>query len=295
MILNSKYKSKVELQFIAKDGFYIKRLENIDLGKFVNKPYANTSHELIFVTKGSLTHLIDGVENITNKGTISVLEKGHIHEFTKSDNTQGYLVRYENEFIPTVGASYKTTFYGHFKGYLRDDSPHQVLSLEEMKNCIMLLDQLEAEFTGPWDFTVNKGIMQHLLIAVILILERRARITKTTRVANTNGNDKEIYHAFIDLLEEHFLAEHSMTYYSNELGISRRKLSEIVKKFHNKTTKRLHVERIMLEAKRLLAYSNLSLKQIAYQLGFEHAPYFSNRFKEELGLTPNQYRRDSSF
>ena len=81
-----------------------------------------------------------------------------------------------------------------------------------------------------------------------------------------------------------------MSYYAKQLGLSRRKLSDIVKKFHKKTAKRVHVERTMLEAKRLLAYSNMNLQQIAYHLGFEHAPYFSNRFKEEYGITPNQYR-----
>jgi len=286
----SSTRRRIEELFRDKEGLCVLRLEDIDFELIINRPYTNTFHEIIIVTEGSVIHSIDGVERILVRGEICALEVGHIHKILKVEMVKGFVLRYKNEFIPSGGTSYKTTFYTCFKGYLGDNEHHLTTTSDELKQCLSLLSQLEREFKQGKNFSVDKGIMQHLLIALVLILERRARITETERVANTKSNDKIIYHEFVELLEKHFLMEHSMTFYANKLGISRRKLSEIIKKFQKKTAKRLHVERIMLEAKRLLAYSNMSLKQIAYYLGFEHPPYFSNRFKEEYHITPNQYR-----
>lgn len=291
MKFKKSVKRKLEQLFRDKDGLCILRLEDIDLNTILNKPYTNTFHEIIFVTEGTLTHSIDGIENKITFPEICTLEEGHVHEILKIENIKGFFVRYKNEFIPSSGTSYKTTFYACFKGYLGDDNHHIVLSSEEMEQCTNMLSLLVSEYLQVGDFSVSKGIMQHLLIALVLILERRARVVQTKRVSNTKNNEKVLYHAFVGLLEKFFLQEHNITFYAQELGLSRRKLSEIIKKFTQKTAKRLHVERTMLEAKRLLAYSNLSLKQIAYELGYEHAPYFSNKFKAEFGITPNQYRR----
>ncbi len=291
MEFKKSVKLKMEQLFRDKDGLCILRLEDIDLNLILNKPYTNTFHELIFVTEGVLTHSIDGIENKITFPEICTLEEGHVHEILKIENIKGFFVRYNNEFIPSSGTSYKTTFYACFKGYLGDDNHQMMISSEEMNQCVNMFILLESEYLKASDFSLSKGIMQHLLIALVLILERRARIAQTERVSNTKNNEKVLYQAFVDLLEKHFLKEHNITFYAQKLGLSRRKLSEIIKRFTKKTAKRLHVERTMLEAKRLLAYSNLSLKQIAYELGYEHAPYFSNKFKDEFGLTPNQYRR----
>jgi len=293
MKFTASVKRKLEELFRDKDGLCVLQLENIDFELILNKPYTNSFHELFFLTKGTLTHSIDGMERPISTGEICVLEQGHVHKIISRKNIKGFLLRYKNEFIPSGGASYKTTFYACLKGYLGDNEHHLKITIEEIERCTNLLQLLESEFRMKGNFSVNKGIVQHLLIALILILERRARINETERTANTNSHEKTVYHNFIRLLEKHFIEEHSMTFYAQQLGLSRRKLSELVKKFEKKTIKRLHVERIMLEAKRLLAYSNLSLKQIAFHLGFEHAPYFSNKFKEEFGITPNQYRMET--
>jgi len=279
MKFTASVKQKLEKLFRDKGGICVLRLEDIDFELIANKPYTNSFHELIFITKGELTHSIDGVGRKITSGEICALEEGHVHKIIRRKKIKGFLVRYKNEFIPTGGVSYKTTFYACLKGYLGDGDHHLKITSEEIEKCSNLLEQLDSEFRSKGDYSVSKGIVQHLLIALLLILERRARINETE-------------HEFISLLEKHFATEHSMTFYAQQLGLSRRKLSELVKKFHKKTAKRMHVERTMLEAKRLLAYSSLSLKQIAYQLGFEHSPYFSNKFKEEFGITPNQYRTE---
>ena len=294
MKFNNSVKIKLEKLFRDKDEFSILRLEEIDLGTILDSPYTSSFHEIIFVTEGTFTHAINGIESSLKSCEICTLEEGHVHEIKKIKKVKGFFVRYKNEFIPSSGSSYKTTFYACFKGYLGDDNFRMTILPEEMEQCINMFSLLELEYLRVGSFSVSKGIMQHLLISLVLILERQARILRTERVSNTKNNEKVLYHAFVGLLETHFLEEHSISFYAQELGLSRRKLSEILKKFTKKTAKRIHVERIMLEAKRLLAYSNLSQKQIAYQLGYEHPSYFSNKFKEEFAITPNKYRREKN-
>ncbi|MEJ7664737.1 MAG: helix-turn-helix domain-containing protein [Hymenobacter sp.] len=91
-------------------------------------------------------------------------------------------------------------------------------------------------------------------------------------------------------MEECFRELHGVGAYAALLHISAGHLSEVVKAQSGKPAiKHLH-ERLVLEAKRLLLYTPLALKEIAFDLGFSEASYFNRFFKRETGVTPAEYR-----
>ena len=138
----------------------------------------------------------------------------------------------------------------------------------------------------------SKAIVQHLFISLILKIERKAReVVIDTTKGEINNHNKIQYTHFLNLLENNFMTNHSMDFYASQLSISRRKLSDLVKEFTGITAKRYLLDRVILEAKRLLAYSNKNLKEICYDLGFEYPAYFSTLFKDMTGHTPNEYRK----
>lgn len=97
------------------------------------------------------------------------------------------------------------------------------------------------------------------------------------------------YHAKID---ECFHSYHEVSDYAGLLNMSPGYLSEVVKVQSGKPAiKHIH-ERLVLEARRLLLHTENSLKEIAFDLGFNEASYFNRFFKRETGLTPAAYRSE---
>lgn len=86
----------------------------------------------------------------------------------------------------------------------------------------------------------------------------------------------------------------SVNYMADQLHLSPRYLSDLLKQETGKTAIELIHISLMSEAKNLLRSVDKSVAEIAYNLGFENPPYFSRLFKKEVGVSPNQFRRQAS-
>lgn len=96
---------------------------------------------------------------------------------------------------------------------------------------------------------------------------------------------------FEQFVNQHFLTHKTVKAYADLLNVSPDYLSETIKVTTGKTAYRLITERILLEAKKLLAYSDLSIAQIADFLGYAEPTHFSRFFRRHLGLTPHTWRQ----
>ena len=94
------------------------------------------------------------------------------------------------------------------------------------------------------------------------------------------------------LLSENFLVEKSPTAYAEMLNISGSYLNEALSKVTGLSVSYWITHEVMLEAKRLLYYTQLTVKEIAHQLGYEDHTYFSRIFKNTEGKTPLAFRDD---
>jgi AraC family transcriptional activator of pobA len=96
-----------------------------------------------------------------------------------------------------------------------------------------------------------------------------------------------------ELIDVHFRAYRNCDFYCGQLGYTVRCLNGVTVFHTGKTVYEMIQERLVVEAKKLLVYSRLSAKQIAYELGFTRHDYFSRWFKKLTGYTAKEYRRKS--
>src|SRR5690606_5980420 len=96
---------------------------------------------------------------------------------------------------------------------------------------------------------------------------------------------------FINLIDENYKKAYSIAEYARLLHISSRSLSDLTQHQINKTPSQMIQERIILEAQRLLLYSNLNINQVGYRLGFDDASYFVKYFKKHTGIPPSEFRK----
>jgi len=95
---------------------------------------------------------------------------------------------------------------------------------------------------------------------------------------------------YSSLIENNYKLEKELSYYAGKLNITKKKLSSICKKEVGRTASSLISERIVMESKRLLKYTNKSISEIAFDLNYNDPSYFVKFFRKNTNLTPGEYR-----
>ena len=158
----------------------------------------------------------------------------------------------------------------------------------------MLCEQIEAEMQ-------HAALAQHELLVsylkIFLITASRLKIEQQPKVAEMVKDSKEpfILQKLKDAIEENFKTKHSASDYADLLYISPKALAKITKTHFNKTLSSLINERIIIEAKRELYLTDKTVKEIAYELGYEDEFYFSRFFKVNADVSPQLYRDTVGF
>ena len=96
---------------------------------------------------------------------------------------------------------------------------------------------------------------------------------------------------FIDIVNDSFHALHRVREYADLLNVSPGHLNDVVRSDYGTTASSLIRDRVLLEARRLLAHSNESIKEIAYAIGYEDPSYFTRLFREQIGVAPGEFRK----
>jgi len=151
----------------------------------------------------------------------------------------------------------------------------------------LLLSRMQKEYDLQSGKVLDLSLIQHLLYPLLILLNRYVEETQTPMDLAQNQ-----YGQFINLLERSFKQYHGLDFYAQELGLTKRKLSQICLQKTGKTSKKIINERILTESKRLIKYTSLPLKEIAARLGFKDLGYFCRSFKKETGITPSTYKAE---
>ena len=139
---------------------------------------------------------------------------------------------------------------------------------------------------------IQGEMMQVLLKRLIIIVTRLAReqyITEKELV----GDKLDLVRKFNLLVENHYRREHQVKFYAELLFKSPKTLSNVFALYNNKSPLLVIQQRVLLEAKRLLFYTDKTSKEIAYDLGFENANHFSKFFKKHTGQVPTEFKKSN--
>lgn len=147
----------------------------------------------------------------------------------------------------------------------------QIFGSEMSKKEILQQDMLQA-------------MLKRMLILSVRILRQSNNLNK---LDNSQG---EIVREFNYLVDKHFASHHNVAFYASQLNKSPKTLSNLFSQVSTRTPLNIIHDRIMTHARRQINYSNLSIKEIAFELGYEDIQTFSRFFKGKEGMSPNHYR-----
>jgi AraC family transcriptional activator of pobA len=243
----------------------------------VREPHRHAYHELIWVHDGHGRHLIDGDVVEFGPRTLTLIAKGEVHQFQRAEDVSGVVVRFDDDWL---SGSRRWLFSG-------GSCTAMTVPPDEAPRFEALLDLLRAEIERPAG-PESAELRRHLL-ASVLLWAQRWREAQLER-GGASGPDMDLHRRFLELLERDFATSHEAGHYAAELSVTTGTLSRTLSRLTGRSTKQLIMDRVILEAVRLLRFSDLSVKEIAARLGFSDQFAFSKAFKRRRGEAPLDFR-----
>lgn len=228
-------------------------------------------YEIIWFQKGSGTHYVDFNQYAIAPGTIIFISPGQIHSFDTKHDQEGYVLKICAElFDDFVSLSCVTV----------QDKDSAALE--------MLIGAMQEELKKEDSLGHREAL--HALVKLFVIMVRRSYAGMNPSAPNPHKVSYKAFLNFRKLIEENYCHLHTVKDYASLLNVSSKTLTLYVNECSKYSPLELINNRIILEAKRLLRYSVLSVKEIAFRLGFEDPSYFAKFFKRLVKQSPADYR-----
>jgi AraC family transcriptional activator of pobA len=243
-------------------------------------PHRHDYHELIWTRSGAGEHLIDGEPSRVEPGTVTLIGRGQVHVFQRAAGLDGAVIRFGPEMLADGAAA-------RWLLGARDARTVPVPS-SDTGALDATVQALAAEAARPAD-RCSFELQRHFLSVLLLWVERWYDATRTERRAPDDA-DQQLHRRFTGVLERDFARHHDAAHYADALAVPPALLSKALAGVTGRTTKQLITERVMLEAARLLRFSDLTVGEIAFRTGFDDQLYFSRAFKRHQGEAPMRYR-----
>jgi AraC-like DNA-binding protein len=239
---------------------------------------------LLFVTQGTGTHTIDFREYEVQPGTVFFIKPGQVHNLALSPDADGSIIFFTQGFYAREYPGKALHDFPFFNAMLYN--PMLRLTPHEEASLMPLLHLLKQEYDQARP--MRDAILSRYLDILMMELTRIFR--PSDDAAGIIGKEQTILQNLERLIDLHYKEHQPVSFYAEHLHITTRHLNDICKQSLGKTTKELILNRLLLEAQRLLVHANLTSSQIAVELGFYDNTYFFRFFKKHAGCTPEQFR-----
>jgi AraC-like DNA-binding protein len=242
-------------------------------------------HQLILVTHGRFDHSVDFQLESSPAGSLLAMRPGQVQHFEAKMPWDGWVVIFRPEsFQATAGAG------GQPLDLSVDDIPVRLplgkASFDAVREALVQMHR-DASLAGQMQLVsaLERAQLQALLLRLLLASEQEQ--TSPAQHSSQARHFKKLR----DAVETRFHEWHQVAAYANALGISEKTLGRATQEIAGLSAKAYLSKRIALEAKRMLAYTNWPIANVADKLGFDEATNFIKFFRREAGYAPSEFRK----
>lgn len=246
-------------------------------------------HQLLVVSRGECTHVVDFVPHTSRPGTCLVLRAGQVQKYDFSRPWAGWLVVFPSEFVaPASDARLRDTLsvaqvFEALPTRLAPDSE----TYGEVQRTIV---QMRKDAGLPAPVPLRNALLRHQLCALLLRLSTIAPHTGAGGADSPAAASLARFRRFRELVEQHYRQWHQVAAYADRLGCASKSLTRATQDVADVSAKAFVAQRITLEAKRLLVHTTESVQGVGAALGFDEPTNFVKFFRREAGCTPQQFR-----
>lgn len=241
-------------------------------------PHSHHYYSLSFLYEGQAQDPVDLTRHTLQSPALFILNVDQVHIHSDLTGCKMISIAFSPEFL--YGQERKLRGYTETV-FSRTSMALARAELEELDRYIQLL--LAHDQGAGKDPEVIRCLLNIILI-------KCAGFMKDPD--NSRSRIRHPAHHFQELLKENFRNNHQVKFYAEVLHITPSVLVKNVKNEYHKTPKEMIDDRLMTEAKRLLYWSDLTIREIAWELGFETDSYFNRFFKKFTGKTPKAFQKE---
>ncbi len=249
-------------------------------------PHRHQFYEIIHITGGRDVHYIDFESYRLQEDTLCFVSPGQVHFHDFNSGLCGHLILFNSDFLIMPPENNKPIYEIAFFHRVRE-TPVLRLKKDQAAGIHGLVRSIYDEYHS------EKRDRVSLLRAYLHILIVQAqRLYDMTPAQDGSKGESSLMRRFMGLVSRNYASERSVKAYADLLGINANHLSDTVRALMGRSPGWLIRRQIVLEAKRLLAVTDLTVAEIGYAMNFEDPSYFSRFLKRETGLSPSQLRRN---
>jgi AraC-like DNA-binding protein len=241
-------------------------------------PQRNNYEELVIITSGSPKYVLDFKSLQFPVPVMIYASPGRIHQFVPDKETKGWCIRYQSELLPQTSFHFyenysNISFYDLSAGYC----------LQNIESLCKLISGVLMQ--APPDM----NLVKHLLTA-LLSTAQYARRSQDHTLGQPKNPDLVILDFFLQLLEENYKSIKPVEFYANRMYMSVRNLNRLSHLFFEQSISSIIETRRLVEARKLLTNTNMTVAEIGYSLGYIEKSYFTRVFHKKTGYTPTSFR-----
>jgi AraC-like DNA-binding protein len=271
-------------------GIYVNRFEILERTLTRRAGPHRHEHYELFWLRGPARHINDFEDYAipAERSALVLVSPGQVHRWTGTASIRGTMVSFTQAFFD--GASGGSSRLAELDWSFAGASPPVLVADARLeREAAPLVACCEAEFAerGPgWLDVIRAQLVQ------LLVFSQRAWRRRTPRDAAPEPS-RRLARGLRGLIEAKFKTQPTVAALARELAVTPGHLSEVAKALTGVTVRDLLAQRTLLEARRLLLHSELSVSEIAYALGYEDPSYFARRFRRAAGLAPGDFREQA--
>lgn len=276
-----RFKEGLPLEFEIVD---LNRILNVKKEMMVT-PHRAQFYHIIIIEKGRGTHYVDFKPVKIENNMAIFMPANCVNAFDKDGEYHGTAIIFTDSFFCKNEQDSKYLNSSMLFSDLYDTAT--LMLNKEANDFFGVLNAMKAEFEKETD-SVQYHILHNMLHVLLLQSEREMRKQGFEELKPSQNLDYLL--DFKGKLEENFKKEKSVNKYASGLHLTEKQLYKITTTLLDKTPKQIIDERVLLETKRLLVHTTLSVKEIAYDLGYEEPTNFIKYFKKHTQTTPAEFR-----
>jgi len=249
----------------------------------LHRPHRHSFYHLVLFTKGKGSHTIDFERFAVKPFQIYFMIPGQVHSWHFEGGVDGYIVHFTESFLSSFleNGHYLERFF-FFKG----EAGVCQLPVKEHGQVIHLFESMLSELEEGKELSLDMIRLQ--LLALFITVERSC---KSRESKNIPAQKRTLLRNFQQLIDVYFRTIKLPKEYADLLYITPNHLNALCTELLGKTAGDLIRDRILLEAKRLLTNADMTITEIAYDLNFQDNSYFNRFFKKNVGMTPDEFRK----
>ncbi len=270
--------------------FYVRKFkDHLKENCFLEEAHGHDFYLILLITKGAGNHYIDSQKYEVKPGAMFIVLPGQIHKWELSKDTDGYVLFFTKEYFLLDFNTERLSKLPFFKATF--GQPYIQLNSEQELQIEYTFEKINLEYL---EHGLNYHEMIRMYLSEMFIMLMRVYSEKNTLKSVQNYELMQL-NKFESLIEANYASHKSVSFYAEKLNISLKQLNHLCKKMIDKKPLEMITERIILEAKRLIIHSDLSILAISESLNFNDSSYFSRIFKKHCSQTPDQFRNSYSY